>query len=78
MALTALAQGKKIEAIKIVRREWGLDLKQAKDAVDAYLLTQPALAATLQESSVAGQRGCLAWMIALALVALAVYYLRGR
>jgi len=46
-AVAALSNGNKIEAIKIVRQEWGTDLKDAKDAVDAYVRTQPALAATM-------------------------------
>ena len=77
LALRALAQGKKIDAIKIVRQEWGVGLKDAKDAVDAIIRTRPDLAATVQESSAASQRGCLVWVICLALVGVAiVYYLR--
>lgn len=43
-AVEALQQGRKIEAIKILRRERGLDLKQAKDTVDAFAEGQPSLA----------------------------------
>jgi ribosomal protein L7/L12 len=36
-AIAALTNGRKIEAVKILRREWNIDLKEAKDAVDKYL-----------------------------------------
>lgn len=74
-AVAALTNGNKIEAIKIVRQEWGLDLKDAKDAVEAYAQTQPALAATLHESSERSQRGCITWLMVLALLGIAAYYL---
>ena len=73
-AIAALQNGNKIEAIKIVRQEWGVDLKDAKDAVEAYVKTQPALAATMQEASAGSQRGCITWLIVLALLGIAVYY----
>ena len=40
-AIAALWKGQMIEAIKVVRQEQNLGLKEAKDAVDAYLKTQP-------------------------------------
>ena len=36
-----LAQGKKIEAVKIYREEYGIGLKEAKDAVDRIEATMP-------------------------------------
>ena len=54
-AIEALTKGQKIGAIKIVRQEWGVDLKGAKDAVDAYLRAQPVSASQLQEASKRGQ-----------------------
>lgn len=41
-AVAALRQGNKIEAIKIVRVEFGLGLKEAKDAVEAHERAHPA------------------------------------
>jgi ribosomal protein L7/L12 len=41
-ALAALAKGKRIEAIKIVREHHGLQLKEAKEKVDAYLGKHPS------------------------------------
>jgi len=73
-AVAALSNGNKIEAIKIVRQEWGSDLKDAKDAVDAYVRTQPALAATMHEASSNSVRGCITWLLVVALVGIAAYY----
>lgn len=39
-AVAALARGRMIEAVKIVRAATGLGLKEAKDAVDAYAAAQ--------------------------------------
>jgi ribosomal protein L7/L12 len=36
-ALTALQQGHQIEAIRIVREKFGIDLKAAKDVVDTFV-----------------------------------------
>jgi hypothetical protein len=78
-AIAALSGGKKIEAIKIVRQEWGVDLKDAKDAVDAYVKSQPTLAASMQEASAGSQRGCITWLLFLALAGFVLYYfLRAR
>jgi hypothetical protein len=78
-AVAALSNGHKIEAIKIVRQEWGTDLKDSKDAVEAYIKTQPALAATMQEAGANSQRSGLTWLFVLALVgALIYYFLRAR
>ena len=73
-AVAALSSGNKIEAIKIVREEWGIGLKDAKDAVEAYVQTQPALAATMQEATASSKRGCITWLVVLALLGAAAYY----
>jgi hypothetical protein len=73
-AIAALSNGKKIEAIKIVREEWGPDLKDSKDAVEAAVKTQPALAATMQEASANSQRSGLTWLFVVALIGAVIYY----
>jgi hypothetical protein len=40
-------EGNLMEAIKIVRAEEGLDLKEAKDRVETWIATQPVLKAQL-------------------------------
>ena len=39
--ITAIRAKRKIEAIKLLREHWGLDLKEAKQAVDAYERRHP-------------------------------------
>ena len=57
-ALQALQQGRMIEAIKIVRTEHNLGLKQAKEKVEQYMqqhpewLRQSRVAQTQQQSKV--------------------------
>ena len=43
-AIAALEAGKKIEAIKIVRQEQGIGLKEAKELVESYTAERPELA----------------------------------
>ena len=64
-AIAALQQGNKIEAIKIVRTEQSLDLKQAKDLVDEYLRTQPALQETFATTQTQLKRSALLWLVLL-------------
>jgi len=61
-ALQALQQGRMIEAIKIVRTEHHLGLKQAKERVEQYMQQHPEL---LRQSRVAQtqQQGGVQWVI---------------
>jgi len=71
-AIAALDNGNKIEAIKIVRQEWGTDLRDSKDAVEAYAKGRPDLMAASQQ---AGSRAkAWLWFVALVALAVAVYY----
>jgi hypothetical protein len=71
-AIAALAKGNKIEAIKIVRQEWGADLKDSKDAVEAYAKGRPDLMPASQQ---AGSRAeAWFWLLGLVAVAVAAYY----
>ena len=69
-ALAALHEGRKIDAIKILREQRGLGLKEAKDEVDAYLRDHPELA-SLQSSGSA--LGCFAWIGLAAVVGYVLY-----
>jgi ribosomal protein L7/L12 len=73
-AITALWQGNKIEAIKILRQAHHLDLKDAKNKVDRYVSNEPALQQTLATAQTESLRGLVRWLLAIAL-ALIVYYL---
>ena len=68
-ALAALHEGRKIDAIKILREERGIGLKEAKDEVDAYLRDHPELA-SLQKSGSA--LGCV---VSIIVIGAAVYLL---
>lgn len=73
-AISALQQGNKIEAIKIVRAERNLGLKEAKDAVDDYVRTQPALAAAFAAAQARTKQAALGWLAVLVGLAILVYY----
>ena len=70
--IAAIQQGRKIEAIKLLREETGLGLKEAKHAVEAYERGHPTSAPLAQprtESSW-GRLGLIALLVA---SAVAVY-----
>ncbi len=78
-AIAALNKGSKIEAIKIVRRERGIGLKEAKDAVEEYLRGQPALQASLVARQAEARGGVLRWLaIVVALGVFAYFYFGTR
>lgn len=77
-AISALHLGNKIEAIKIVRRERGLELKLAKDAVEAYVRSQPALQASFAAKQRAARGSALRWLLFTVAVVLASVYFSAR
>jgi ribosomal protein L7/L12 len=68
-------RGELIEAIRIVRTRRRIGLKDAKEAVDAYLETQPSLARSVRQAQANTRRRALAWLTAIVTSALALYYL---
>jgi len=73
-AISALHLGNKIEAIKIVREERNIGLKEAKDAVEDYVRSQPALQSSLAAAQTEAKRSALLWFAALIGLALLAYY----
>lgn len=73
-AIEALRRGNKIEAIKLVRLARNIGLKEAKDAVEDYLRTQPALLQQLNISQARGREGFVRWLIVIAIVLAAGIY----
>jgi ribosomal protein L7/L12 len=65
-AIIELQQGRKIEAIRIVREEQGLGLKEAKDAVEAYVRTQPALQKVLDDRNAEAKSAFVKWILIIA------------
>lgn len=75
-ALAALAKGKRIEAVKIVREHYGLHLKEAKDKVDAYLGKHPSRDGQAIKTSTVQRDRMLpqGWWIFFGLALLAAFY----
>ena len=75
-AIAQLEQGNTIEAIKIVRLERGIGLKESKDLVDAYLKSRPDLQRRLEAAQAEARQGFVRWLVIfLALAAMAAYFL---
>ncbi len=74
-AVEMLWRGNVIEAIKVVRAERNLGLKEAKDLVDAYIRSQPSLRQKLEQAQAEMwkklKRGLL---VALIFAAVAAYF----
>ena len=73
-AIDALQRGNKIEAIKIVREAQKLDLKDAKDRVDAYVKIDPAMQQKLSTMQAESTRSVVHWLILIALAILGYYF----
>jgi ribosomal protein L7/L12 len=77
-AVAALHDGDKIAAIKVTRRDRGCDLKAAKDAVDAYIESEPLLHQAFAEGEAQARRGALLWLAIIVAAAIAAYVLLAR
>ena len=73
-AEAALLKGNKIEAIKIVRKERGVDLKEAKDIVEQHVATHPGLQMQMETAQAASRQGFLPWLMAVIIIGTLVYY----
>lgn len=73
--VTTLTSGRVVEAIKMVREERGVGLKEAKEAVDRYLAAHPALKRKLDSQQAEALRGCLLWLAVLIAIATVAYYI---
>jgi hypothetical protein len=67
-AISALKNGRKIEAIKITRSETGMGLKESKEAVERYVASVPEFSERFQSR---GNWPLL--LLVLAVVAIAIY-----
>jgi len=73
-AIAALKAGSKIEAIRVVREQQGIGLKEAKEVVEAYIEATPTLRQQLAAASARGARGLLQWIVLLGGVAAIAWY----
>lgn len=77
-AVKALANNRKIEAIKILRKEKGIGLKEAKEQVEAYIAGDPVLKAQMAKNTIrVSSSGCLTFIALICLVVVAYVLLTG-
>jgi ribosomal protein L7/L12 len=76
--VSALQQGRKIEAIRLMRERTGLGLKEAKDAVDAFEAQTQLMQGTGSPGEVPRSDGTIWWVIGGIVVAWALYHFSGR
>lgn len=68
-AVEALRQGNLIEAIKVIRHERNVGFKEAKEAVEVYLASQPALQKKMDKVLVTAQQKFVRWMVGFLMLA---------
>lgn len=77
-AIAALTNGRKIEAVKILRREWNIGLKEAKDAVDQYLSGNNLSTGVRRAPTIEAGIGRLFWLVFVVVVVASGYYMLTR
>ncbi len=73
-AVEALSQGRKIEAIKILRREWNMELKEAKEAVEEFSARERSMRTTARSPRVDTGLGRIAFVLVVIALLVAGYY----
>ena len=77
-ATEALWQGNVIEAIKVVRQERNIGLKEAKEAVEMYIASEPALKKKMDQVLATAKQKFIQWFIGcLVLAAGMAYFVMG-
>jgi ribosomal protein L7/L12 len=72
--VAALRRGDKIEAIKLLREDRQIGLKEAKEEVERYLQGNPALFQQMQAKQAAAARTLQLWVLALLGIAILAYF----
>lgn len=62
-AVSALWHGQVVEAIKLVRAEQKIGLKESRELIDAYVRTQPALLSRIGQAQADAREGLFRWLI---------------
>jgi len=75
--IAELTKGNKISAIRILRQERGLDLRDAKDAVEAYIASRPELASQFRGARIGAIRLTLMFLVLIAVIFIFYTYLHG-
>ena len=74
-AVEALWHGNVIEAIKVVRHERNIGLKEAKGMIDAHIASEPALKKKMDQVLATAQQRFIRWLIGFLVVAAGIAYL---
>lgn len=74
-AISAMENGNKLEAIKIVREETNLGLKEAKELVELYAKQNPAIKSQSELRQSANLQGLKWLIISIVIIGLTYYYL---
>ena len=72
-AEAAIASGRIIEAVKILREVEGLDLKQAKDRIDLYVARNPELRERIERARKEMRATIIKWALVVDAIAAAVF-----
>jgi ribosomal protein L7/L12 len=72
--LSAIQSGNKIEAIKLLREQTGLGLKEAKDAVEAMTMPKPGVTRHFPTVEKPASGSTIRWLLVVAALGFAGYY----
>ena len=73
-AIESLWQGNVIEAIKVVRQERNIGLKEAKEAVETYIVSEPALKKKMDQVLATAKQRFIRWLIGFLVLAVGIAY----
>jgi ribosomal protein L7/L12 len=73
-AIEALWQGNVIEAIKVVRQERNIGLTEAKEAVETYIASEPALKKKMDQVLATAKQKFIQWFIGFLVLAVGMAY----
>lgn len=73
-AISHLHQGRMIDAVKVVRAAHGLQLKDAKDRVDAYIQSQPSLQQAMAAKRTEAKAALLRWLFIIGCLGALAYF----
>lgn len=71
----ALRKGRIVEAVRLICLKRNIGLSEAKDVIDTYLRSQPALKNRLEETQADAREGLLRWLIFLSAGSVGLAYL---
>jgi len=72
-AIAALKNGSKIEAIKCVREQQGLGLKEAKELVEQFIEANTEIKNHMLSANATSAKISLRWLIVIVLIGIAAY-----